>query len=317
MISVIVPVYNVEKYIEACIESIVCQSYKDYELIVIDDGSPDKSAGIAENILRETTVNYKIIHTENRGVSAARNLGIDNANGEFVVMIDADDVIKNDFLEIYAEMIRVYPESNIYSSSFSVVNEMSYSDFADDKGETYAYSDTESLSAFLERSVKFLLPTLLIKKDFLLQNNIRFDEAVRYSEDVQFIWRCLIYNREKVIHNSQEIYNYILHSNSTMTASGIKKILTGFEGIKRLYEETVERIRPERVKSMILPSTYFALLHGSAKMLSASSFFELYRLSGADKYIYELCLKGDAKTKLVSFAMILSKRLGYNVMRKF
>ena len=234
-----------------------------------------------------------------------------------MVMIDADDVIKNDFLEIYAEMIRVYPESNIYSSSFSVVNEMSYSDFADDKGETYAYSDTESLSAFLERSVKFLLPTLLIKKDFLLQNNIRFDEAVRYSEDVQFIWRCLIYNREKVIHNSQEIYNYILHSNSTMTASGIKKILTGFEGIKRLYEETGERIRPERVKSMILPSTYFALLHGSAKMLSASSFFELYRLSGADKYIYELCLKGDAKTKLVSFAMILSKRLGYNVMRKF
>ncbi len=100
MISVIVPVYRVEKYISGCIKSIIEQTEKNFELIVVDDGSPDRSSEIAEKLLSDSWLtNYHVIHTENHGVSVARNIGTKAARGEFVIMVDADDILAPCFLE--------------------------------------------------------------------------------------------------------------------------------------------------------------------------------------------------------------------------
>lgn len=241
MISVIMPVYQVEKYIKGCVQSVLGQTYRDFEVIVVDDGSMDNSAQIAEDMFHaDGTIQYTIIHTENRGVSAARNTGLDCARGEYVIMVDADDVVSPDFLMEYVYMMKRNPGCDIYSCGFSVIENTDDQCVIPKKqlNDVLQLSEKQAQTAFLNRRIRFLLPTLMLRKMFLCENGIRFDEEVRYSEDVQFIWRCLAYNSKSVIHNTKTVYRYILHSGSTMTASSVPKILTCCGGIQRLFEQT-------------------------------------------------------------------------------
>lgn len=97
MVSIIVPVYNAEQYLEQCIDSILCQSYTDYELILINDGSSDGSARVCDQYA-EKDKRVRVIHQKNAGVSHARNVGIDNAAGEYIVFCDSDDYVEKDYL---------------------------------------------------------------------------------------------------------------------------------------------------------------------------------------------------------------------------
>lgn len=104
-ISVIVPVYKCEKYIEECIRSILKQGYENFELVLIDDGSPDSSGEICDRFAKEDS-RVKVIHQQNTGVAKARQAGIDDATGEYITFIDSDDYIKHDYLQcLYTSMI--------------------------------------------------------------------------------------------------------------------------------------------------------------------------------------------------------------------
>lgn len=316
MISVVIPIYNVEKYISGCINSIINQSVKDFEVILVDDGSPDQSAKMAEKMLSESWIeNFQIIHTENRGVSAARNTGIQSAVGEFVIMIDADDVISPYFLEDMQRMLKQNPDCDIYSAGFSVVDENNADCFNDCGKDVIMskYTTDESVSLFLSRKVKFLLPTLMLRKNYLAENQICFDENVRYSEDVQFIWRCLFYNKKNVIHLNKENYNYILHGNSTMTASGIDKILTGFKGLDSLHDEVKETV-DNGIMEVVVSQMCFSLLHGAAKMLTFKDFSVLYERSGSRKKLKKV-KESDYRYKYVVAIMRKNLRMGYYIMR--
>ena len=317
MISVILPVYRVEKYINACIRSVLEQNYREFEVIVVDDGSPDQSAQIAEQLLKDDgTVPYRVIHTENRGVSAARNTGIAAATGEYLVMVDSDDVLSPTFLSQYAQMLETSPGKNIYSCGFSVVNENNWQNFATNSDVFRSFGWDEAQTDFLERRIRFLLPTLLLRRDFLKENNIAFDEAVRYSEDVQFIWRCLAYNRETVLHSENKLYNYILHPGSTMTASGIPKILTCCGGLERLFDQVGEKFCPA-VRSQLIMRTYFSMLHGASRMMTAKSFRQLYKQAGCAPHIRAQSKSGRAKVRFVAYALRFSRTIGYWIMRKY
>lgn len=98
MISIIVPVYNVEPYLRKCLDSILDQTYRDLEILVIDDGSTDGSGKISDEYKKEERV--RVFHTENRGLSAARNLGLDNASGDWIGFVDGDDWIEQDMYEV-------------------------------------------------------------------------------------------------------------------------------------------------------------------------------------------------------------------------
>lgn len=315
MISVVIPIYKVEKYIGGCINSIINQSINDFELILVDDGTPDQSIDIAEKLLTESWIeNYQIIHTENRGVSAARNTGLINATGEFVIMVDADDVLSPCFLEDMLCIARDYPESDIYSSGFSVVDESKaeYFESFQENNRANVYTSEDAIMVFRSRKVKFLLPTLMFKRRFLETNQIVFDEKVRYSEDVQFIWRCLFYNKKPVIHLNKANYNYILHSNSTMTASGIDKILTGFRGLKELSDEA-KAVVDNQMLDTIVCQMYFSLLHGSAKMLAYKDFHILYERAECNRNLKKM---KDCDYRYRAVTAILKKNLrsGYYIM---
>lgn len=107
LISVIVPVYNVEKYVEKCVESIINQTYKNIEIILVDDGSTDNSGKIIDNIsLKDNRI--KVIHKENGGLSDARNAGLDICNGKYIGFVDSDDSIHKKMYEILYKNIKEY-----------------------------------------------------------------------------------------------------------------------------------------------------------------------------------------------------------------
>lgn len=317
MISVIIPIYRVEKYISACIQSVLAQTYEDFELILVDDGSPDRSAQIAEDLLkRNQVVQYRIVHTENRGVSAARNKGMSMAKGDYIVMVDSDDVLSPDFLQEFADMIERRPGLNIYSCGFSVVDENNWQTFAMTSQREQVLSWEQAQRVFLERKIRFLLPTFLLSRAFIENNGICFDEFVRYSEDVQFIWRCLAYNRCTVYHSFKKMYNYILHPGSTMTASGITKILTCCSGLDRLLMQISDHLCPT-VRDQLAMRTYFSVLHGAAHMMDAKEFSKLYEQAQCEPYIIAQAKSGKLSLRVLAVILLMSRTLGYQIMRKF
>ena len=104
MVSIIVPVYNVEKYIEECIDSLINQTYKDIEVILVDDGSTDASGEICDRYAQKDS-RVKVYHNENDGPSKARNFGLDKATGEFVTFVDSDDWIESEAIELLISVI--------------------------------------------------------------------------------------------------------------------------------------------------------------------------------------------------------------------
>lgn len=121
--SVIIPLYNKAPYIKKALRSLMAQSFTDYEIIVVDDGSKDESGSVAEDVLAEATVKYQLIRQANAGVSMARNNGAACSQGDFLCFLDADDWWDPSFLEEISNLIDEYPEAGIYGTSYTIVNE--------------------------------------------------------------------------------------------------------------------------------------------------------------------------------------------------
>lgn len=121
--SVIIPLYNKGPYIEKALRSVFAQSFTDYEIIVVDDGSKDDSASIAESVLAESAAPYQLIRQENAGVSMARNNGVARSRGDYLCFLDADDWWDPAFLEEMSKLIEEFPDAGIYGTSYTIVNE--------------------------------------------------------------------------------------------------------------------------------------------------------------------------------------------------
>lgn len=105
LISIVIPVYKVELYLEKCIESIINQTYKNLEIIIVDDGSPDNCPKICDEYAQKDN-RIKVIHKENGGLSDARNAGIDVAAGKYIAFVDSDDYVSNDYIEYMYNLIK-------------------------------------------------------------------------------------------------------------------------------------------------------------------------------------------------------------------
>lgn len=180
-ISVIVPVYKVEKYIGECINSILAQTFKDFELILVDDGSPDKSGEICDSYAKKDN-RIKIFHKKNGGVSSARNFGIDKAVGEWLCFIDSDDTILPTYLADF-ELDKV--KSDIYMQGYVKVKEsriIETHDFTKCKE-----SDFANILAYSEDNNIINSPCFKLYKSSIVNTyKVRFDIRTSYGEDHLF-----------------------------------------------------------------------------------------------------------------------------------
>ena len=208
IISVIVPVYKAEKYLHRCVDSILAQSYTDFELLLIDDGSPDNSGAICDEYVAKDS-RVRVFHKENGGVSSARNFGVDNALGKYVAFCDADDYVGENWLIAFSE--GTYNEVDlVIQGIYYITNkgniEPKY--LAPYKGNGVV--DKRNLIVQLMLQGVYGCPvTKLFRKQIIEENHIRFDTNSTFREDEQFFSKYLEYvTTFKCI--DKENYYYIL-----------------------------------------------------------------------------------------------------------
>lgn len=241
-ITVIVPVYNAENFLHKCIGSILSQTYTDFELILINDGSIDNSGDICDHY-EQSDYRVRVFHKENGGVSSARNLGLDNAQGEWICFVDSDDALPNDAFDIMMNDASV----DLIVGGFRM-NPMGVEKFPVwDKNRVE--SQTE-LGHFLNDnidSILFRVPwAKLFKRNIISNNAIRFDENLSFGEDTLFVVSYLL-KIGKVSLCKKVCYNYysIAEEYISKYRKHNDKILDYSEKITELYKKLVSLYKLE------------------------------------------------------------------------
>ena len=221
-ISVIVPMYKVEKYINRCIDSILCQTYSDFELLLVDDGSPDScyEIGLAYSKKDERV---RIFHKENGGLSDARNFGTARANGKYITFIDSDDYVSSDYLATLIGMLNEN-DADIAVGFYSDVTDTATLDAVinEDKQKTEVYSGDEALHLLLASSMYLqmetawgkLIKTEIVKKHPFPVGRLHEDEATTY---------LYYYDANVVAVTYRKIYGYYQNPNSIMRSERSEK----------------------------------------------------------------------------------------------
>lgn len=237
MVSVIIPIYNVEKYLCECIESVTGQSFRNLEIILVDDGSPDSSGEICDEYA-ERDSRIKVIHKKNGGLSDARNAGMDAANGDYVLFLDGDDYIKRTTVEelyTYAERTK----AEIVCFDFEIDLEIASTDMELHKHavDYKTVIGTEVLISAIDNDD--FIPNATSKfynAGFLKRNNLRFKRGM-YYEDVLFNTMAFMCSK-KVVFMHKSFYYYRVRENSiTTSAPGEKNFKSWLVCARELRKE--------------------------------------------------------------------------------
>lgn len=219
LISVIIPIYNVEKYLHRCLDSVLAQTYYLLEIILVNDGSTDKSHEICESYARQDD-RIKIINQKNAGLSAARNAGVRLASGEYLCFIDSDDCIDPEMMEAYQQAADQYSPDIITTNIFQyqkgniiyteTKNDLPYETLLDKK-----LISTYFLQPFYNSDLGILAAAWnkCYKKQFLIQNNLVFDETLKRSEDYWFNFYAF-QKADKVYCINKSYYHYFANTGS-------------------------------------------------------------------------------------------------------
>lgn len=288
-ISVIVPVYKAEKFIERCVDSILNQTYKNIELILIDDGSPDQSAEICDRYASNNS-RVRVIHQKNAGVSVARNVGLDLASGDYIAFVDADDYIEP---RMYEKMLEQALEYDCDVVMCDCVKEY----------EKYSQIYTHNIRAGFynqDQLVKEYYPHLLMMENFeypatisnwlllwkstLNVPQMRYEPGIRYSEDLLFGAKLMCRAKSFYYMKGEAYYHYVMNP----VSASHTYVLDKWNDYKKLYE----RIKDAFGKYEIFDFSY---------QIDLCLLFFMFNAIGD---IYKMNLStGDKKAKIKSILM--------------
>ncbi|MBO5128772.1 MAG: glycosyltransferase family 2 protein [Oscillospiraceae bacterium] len=235
MISVIIPVYNVEKYLAECIDSVLCQSYTDYEIILVDDGATDSSGEMCdEYALKDSRI--RVIHQPNGGLSAARNTGLRAARGEYVYFLDSDDYIEPCALEDLLGLAERETAGVVFFDSRVFFDE------CDKDGSTSKYirqaayppgNGREMLLRLLNNEeYRTAVPLMFFRTNYLLDNELWFKEGIIHEDE---LFTFLVFNADgRIAHCHEQLYARRVRPASIMTSSGA---LRGYDSMLQTYFE--------------------------------------------------------------------------------
>lgn len=275
-ISVIVPVYNVDKYLPKCIDSILAQTYKNFELLLIDDGSTDNSGKICdEYAARESRIS--VYHKENGGVSSARNFGVDIARGEWLTFFDGDDTFEKDTLEICAS----------YFSNYDIVRFSIKFDYGD-TSSIVSINEDDTLDNYkmkvISRDAILGVCVGFYKKELFNSNNIRFDRSLVSGEDWLVQFQLLVAAKSIKFLNAPL---YIYNKQNETSATTVFKFESHYSALKALKKiqnmaETniggVVIIKNAQVAEAQLVYDFLASKIVRRKLISHKSMFEYRKL---------------------------------------
>lgn len=239
LVSVIVPVYKVELYLERCLKSIISQTYKNLEIILVDDGSPDKCPEICDQYA-EYDKRIKVIHKPNGGLSSARNAGIDVMNGEYVTFIDSDDFIPEDAIEKWVHYIKEY-HADIVAGKYQMY-------YKGDILERNSTGKAEKWSACDALRYMFIIDGKLCSAwgklyDARLFERLRYPEDIQYAEDM-YVIHLLFHEAENIVFTNDVQYYYSQEGESLVRSAFSEKKLQRAEAVEK-WIKFIEEFYPE------------------------------------------------------------------------
>lgn len=228
-ISIIVPIYKVERQLQRCIDSILNQSFSNFELILVDDGSPDNCGKICDEYEKKDN-RIKVIHKENGGLSDARNVGLDIAKGKYIAFVDSDDIIHSRMIEILFECINK-SDSDIAQCKFKKFKNLGEvkNDLDNYNGTFEEYDNKTAIIDMIDNNkINVNSWNKLYKRE--LFETLRFPKG-KIHED-EFLTYKLLYNSRKIAYIDEELYYYYQNDNGIMNGSNILKRLDRIEALE-------------------------------------------------------------------------------------
>lgn len=309
-ITVIIPVYNVQDYIERCIKSIKDQTYKQYECIIVDDGSKDNSKQLIQDII-QSDARFKYLYQKNSGPSVARNSGMKEASGEFLVFVDADDYVANNYLEKLYQNIKKEKDLvccaylDISKNGKVFINDFSVNNFS-----------KENLVECVMKGTGGVLWGKIFKTNIIKNNEIKFDEKLFMSEDMIFILEYLKYVKK------WDVTNEALYCYNRLNETGISRninytyisnyVKLNKELEKRLLELNINYVKiNDLIEKRMIRFIYQSIL---SEIKSNSTLQERKKKIEDimnDKYlkVYINRMETNAKSEKISFIFIKHKMI--------
>ncbi len=261
MFSIIIPVYNVEEYLDRCVQSVINQTYSDIEVILVDDGSLDNSPRMCDEYARQNA-KIRVLHKSNGGLSDARNEGLRIASGKYVMFLDSDDSIVDTACEKFAESIEnhQYPDIvlgqtvRISNGETSIINP--YLDCNDVTGSVFLFNYLKKYHFFC-----MLAPNNIYKRNLLIDNGLFFEKGLLHEDER---WTPVVFLRANNVASIQnEFYNYFIRENSITTKKD--KTLNGIHLINtaQYLAKEYEKIDNMELKRYLMDynvSLYFSAL---------------------------------------------------------
>lgn len=238
LVSIIVPIYNVENYIEICVKSILSQTYQNIEILLIDDGSTDLSGEIIDKI-SATDNRIKVYHLNNSGVAHARNYGIKCSKGVYLAFADSDDLMSSHFIE---DAVKAIENADYVSAAFQTINEKNELNIID---YMESWGDLVTCNDYLREMIKYQAGAYwganwgkLYISDVVKKNNIQFEQGVNFAEDFRFNLEYLMHVRTiAVLHNPG--YYYRIDTSGSLSKKS-REPLKYWEEYKELWNRYIK-----------------------------------------------------------------------------
>lgn len=278
LISIIVPVYNVEDYLKECLNSIINQTYKNLEILLIDDGSSDKSGEICDEYAKNDS-RIKVFHKQNGGQSSARNLGLDKSKGDFISFVDSDDVLGENFIQ------KLYDMASKFQTKMSMISFQAFSqnrlntDIAQANSSEKILSSKELLKAICTAYLSFSPCIFLYKRDIF--DDLRFPEG-RIYEDI-FISFDVIHKAQNIAYSDAKHYFYRIREGSTVHSFSQKNLIAvdSVQRFTNLIKQNYKELTNEA--NYALCSSMFDTSIGILRSKSSEFYPKIYEFSNLIK----------------------------------
>lgn len=223
LVTIIVPVYNVRKYIVHCIMSIIKQDYKNIEIILVDDGSTDGSSEVVDEYTNDDRI--VVIHQKNGGVSSARNTGIARSHGSYIMFVDGDDWVETNYVSYFVDLVR--------NGNMDVgMNESYYTDYSTPiAGDNRIISADNALEKIYNGDIFVAVWNKIYKREFIVDKGIKFHEDIWFGEGMLFNVECLQY-LSNVAVGERAVYHQISNPDSAMRSFKIENFLCGLKSME-------------------------------------------------------------------------------------
>ncbi len=244
-ISVVIPVYNVEAYLRECVDSVLDQTFQDFEIILVDDGATDSSGAICDEYAQKDE-RIRVIHQPNGGLSAARNTGLDAATGKYVYFLDSDDYIRQDSLKLLFDLAEQEQADVVFFDAHVFFTDCEPDPKVYQYHRTKDYGTKPGKLMLLELldtdEYRTAVPLMLFRRDYMLQHDLRFRVGILHEDE---LFTFYVYNADgKIVHCHEELYARRMRAASIMTGASMRK---RYDSMHAIYFELSGLYRKKQI----------------------------------------------------------------------